>query len=95
MAATLDISPTKVAPNQTKVITFILNGGTWSAAPGITPSGLTGVSVGAVTLVNPTTATAAVTYPATGGVVTFTESTVSATRNQAVGTLMHWVPRQR
>jgi hypothetical protein len=92
--ATLGVSPSKVAPNQVRTITFILSGGTWAVAPGITPSGVAGVSVGTVTLVNPTTATAPVTYGATGGTVTFTESSGGATRNQLVGTLMRWVPRR-
>jgi hypothetical protein len=92
--ATLDISPTRVSPNQVRTITFILNGGTWASAPGITPSGLAGVAVGAVTLVSPTICTASVTYPPTGGTCTFTESSVSATRNQLVGTLMRWAPHR-
>jgi hypothetical protein len=90
--ATLDISPSRVSPSQTRVITFILNGGTWGSAPGIVPSGLAGVSVGTVTLVNPTLATAPVTYGSNTGTVTFTESSVSAAKNQAVGTIQRMVP---
>lgn len=94
--ATLDISPTKVTPGQTRVISFILNSGTWGVAPTLTPSGAAsaGVSIGSVTLVNPTLATASVTYGATSGTLTWTESSVSATRNQLVGALVHWVPRR-
>jgi hypothetical protein len=94
MPGTLDISPSRVSPNQTKTVTFILNGSTWASAPTITPSGLAGVSVGAVTLVNPTTATAPVTYGATAGTVTFTESSGGATINQRVGLTIRWVPRR-
>jgi hypothetical protein len=94
--ATLDISPTKVTPNQTRVVQFILNGGTWAVAPTLTPSGpaSTGVSIGAVTLVNPTLATASVTYGAATGTLTWTESSGNAARNQLVGALVHWVPRR-
>ena len=94
--ATLDISPTKVTPSQERVITFILNGGTWGAAPTLTPSGAasTGVSIGTVTLVSPTIATASVTYGTATGTLTWTESAGSATRNQIVGSLVHWVPRR-
>lgn len=96
MAATLDISPTKVAPGQTRTISFILNDGTWGAAPALTPSGdaSTGVSIGTVTLVSPTLATADVTYGTATGILTWTEDSVSATRNQRVGSLLHWVPRR-
>jgi hypothetical protein len=94
--ATLDISPTKVTPGQTRVVQFILNAGTWGAAPTLTPSGAasTGVSIGTVTLVNPTLATASVTYGTATGTLTWTESSGSATRNQLVGALVHWVPRR-
>lgn len=96
MAATLDISPTKVTPNQVRTVSFILNGGTWASAPGLTPSGAasSGVSIGSVTLVNPTLATASVTYGASTGTLTWTESSGNATRNQLVGPLVHWVPRR-
>jgi hypothetical protein len=90
--AALDVSPSKVSPNQTRTVQFILNGGTWGVAPGITPSGLAGVSVGLVTLINPTLCSAPVTYGSATGTCTFTESSVSATRNQIVGTLMRIVP---
>jgi hypothetical protein len=94
--ATLDISPTKVKPSQTRVIQFILNGGTWAVAPTLTPSGAAsaGVSIGAVTLVNPTLATASVTYGSAVGTLTWTESSGNAAHNQLVGALIHWVPRR-
>lgn len=95
--ATLDVSPSKVAPSQTRTITWIGSGTTYtSGAPTFTPSGAasSGVSVGSVTVVNDTVATASVTYGTATGTLTWTDSTTSATRNQIVGTLARWVPRR-
>jgi len=94
--ATLDVSPTRVAPNQSRTVTWIGSGTSWlSAAPTFTPSGLAGVSVGAVTVVSDTVATATVTYGTATGILTWTDSTTSQTRNQRVGTILRWVPPPR
>jgi hypothetical protein len=97
--ATLDVSPTKVRPNETYAISFIGGGTSWlSTPPTFTPSGLAGVSAGSVTVVSDVLATAPVTFPAAGGVVTWTDSTTSATRNQLVmsyGLLHTFIPRRR
>ena len=96
--ATLDVSPTRIAPNQSRLITWIGAGTAWkSSAPTFTPSGAasSGVSAGGVTVVSDTVATATVTYGASTGILTWTDSTTSATRNQQVGTIMRWVPPPR
>lgn len=83
--ATLDVSPSWVRSNRIRQVTFIGGGTTWlSGAPLFTPSGLAGVSIGAVTVVNNTTATAQVTYGTNVGTVTWTDSTTSATIRQRV-----------
>jgi hypothetical protein len=82
--ATLSVSPTRVRANQTKVITFVGSGTAWGA-PTFTPSGVVGVSCGAVTVLSATTATAPVTYGANPGTVTWTDSTTGATTHQLIG----------
>jgi hypothetical protein len=96
--ATLDVSPTKVRPSRVQTITFIGAGTTWTgSAPTFTPSGVAGVSAGSVTVVSDTVATAPVTYGAAVGLVTWTDSTTSATKKQLVSTLLFakWTPPRR
>ena len=96
--ATLDISPTFVRPSQTRTILFIGAGTSWqSSAPTFTPSGVAGVSCGSVTVLSNTLASAPVTYGANAGVLTWTDSTTSATRNQSIqGRLpVKYVPPRR
>jgi hypothetical protein len=91
--ATLDVSPTRVRPNRVQVVTFIGNGTAWGS-PTFTPSGVAGVSCGAVSVISPTVATAPVTYGSATGVIVWTDSTTSATRNQIVSASLNprWVP---
>lgn len=85
LAAKLDISPSRILPNGARAVTFIGTETTWlSGAPTFTPSGVSGVSSGSVTVVSDTVATATVTYGTSVGTLTWTDSTTSATRNQLV-----------
>jgi len=96
--ATLDVSPTKVRPSHVRKLTYIGSGTTWTVSPPtFTPTGVAGVSAGSVTVVSDTVATATVTYGAAVGLVTWTDSTTSATKKQLVSTLLyaHWLPRRR
>lgn len=95
--AALDVSPTKILPGRTATVKFIGTATAWqSSAPTFTPAGVAGVSAGAVTVVSDTLATVPVTYGAAVGVVTWTDSTTSATRRQLVTqTIPRLVPRRR
>jgi hypothetical protein len=95
--ATLGVSPSKVSPNQTKLITWIGAGTSWvTGNPVFTPSGdaSSGLMVGSVTIVSDTIATAMVTYGTATGTLTWTvtDNVGSATVNQIVGTLIRWMP---
>ena len=93
--AALYVSPSKVRPNNTRVLTFTGTGTSWlTSAPTFTPSGLAGVSLSGLTVQSNTIATATATYASNRGTVTWTDSTTAATWNQHVGTLPHWVPRR-
>lgn len=94
--ATLHVSPSKIRPNAVHAVTFIGSGTSWlSDAPTFTPTGVSGISVGAVTVLSDTVATAPVTYDTATGTATWEDSTTSETVNQLVGTIPKWAPRRR
>lgn len=97
--ATLSVSPSRIPAHPastTRTVTFIGIGTSWlSSAPTFTPSGVSGVSCGTVTVVSDTKATAPVTTGTATGTATWTDSTTSATARQAVGaSALHFVPRR-
>lgn len=95
--AALDISPTRVRPSRTQTITFIGTGTAWkSGAPVFTPTGVSGVSAGSVTVVSDTVATAPITYGSSVGTISWADSTTAATRNQIVSASLYpkFIPRR-
>jgi len=84
-AQTLSLAPGAIATSNTTTVTFSGGGTLWlSSAPTFTPSGVTGVSCGSITVQSNTLATAPVTTGVSTGNVTWTDSTTSATAFETV-----------
>lgn len=85
VTATLAVSPAVINTDSTVTVTWTGSGTTWlSVAPTFTPSGVSGVSSGAVTVDSDTQAHATVTTGSNTGTVTWTDSTTSKTATQIV-----------
>jgi hypothetical protein len=107
----LSLNPGRIPPSATSTVTFIGTGTTWNTnAPTFTAAGAPASdgswSVGTVTVISDTSATAPVTAGVTVGTVTWTDSAYGETAQQTIATSVnkgeivaiyrsHWIRRRR
>lgn len=85
VTSTLAVSPAVLNTSTVTVVTWTGSGTTWlGTPPTFTPSGVSGVSCGAVTVVSDTSAYANVTTGTNTGTVTWQDSSTLATATQLV-----------
>lgn len=93
--ATLHVSPSRVRPSHTITLTFTGSGTHWrTVAPSLSVSGLAGVTIGDITVLSDTLATADVTYGPARGIATWLESNSGAVWSQHVTAIARWVPKR-
>jgi len=85
VTTTLSVSPPVLNTSTVTVVTWTGSGTSWlGTPPTFTPSGVSGVSCGAVTVDSDTQAHANVTTGTSTGTITWTDSTTSQTATQLV-----------